>query len=305
MNRSSHRPSSRLFLSVLCPLLGGCVDGGGSFVPFATVLDTRPMAPSTKALRLETRVGGIRVTSASGSDLKIEAIVKANPRKVDIEKASKAFEAHVRVVEDGPVLKIEDAHKDAADRGGWQVELRVAVPRAVAVEAVTGVGDVDVSITAGDVRVKIGVGNAKLSAMAIDSLQLDTGVGDITADVKSVAGDASAKSGTGNVTLMLGGAGGSTKAESGTGSVGVTLSSTPKKDVKATSGVGNAKISLPADARGKFSGSTGVGSVRVRGFDGVTVKKTLVGGSISGTTGEGPNYHVNSGTGDITIEGRW
>ncbi len=302
MHRSS-RPL-RAIQAALFLLLAGCVDGGGTFVPVATVLASRPMPPAARALRLETRVGGIRVTSASGGEIKIEAIVKANPSKVEIEKASKAFEAHVRVAEEGEVLRIEDAHKDAADREAWQVELRVSVPRAVAVEAATGVGDVDIGVAAGDVRGRSGVGNVRLSARDIGSLRLDTGVGEVTAETARVAGDVRAKVGTGNVALTLGGAGGSTEAEAGTGSVKVAFASAPKKDVTASAGIGHAKISLPADARGKFSGRAGVGSVRVTGFDGVTVKKTFVGGSISGTTGEGPTYEVKAGTGDITIEAR-
>jgi DUF4097 and DUF4098 domain-containing protein YvlB len=298
--RHSWRRFYWLFPALLCPLLGGCLDSGGNFVELATVRQTRPMPESTRSLRLSTSVGNILVTP--GDDLRIEAVVKANPGKVEIEKANKTFDAHVRVTESEGALQIADAHMDAPDRDAWQVELRVTVPRAVALAASTGVGDVNLGTAAGDVVAKTGVGNVKLAAESVESAELGTGVGSVTADIKSVAGDLQAKSGTGHVSLRLGSVRGSTEAASSAGNVTVAISAAPKKDVKATTGVGDVTLKLPAGAQGKFSGITKVGSAKARGLPGVNVKKAIVGSSLSGTTGEGPSYEVTTGTGDITIE---
>jgi hypothetical protein len=168
------------FIPVSIALLAGCLPrGGGAFTPFATVSKERQLADDIHGLVVTTRVGGIVISPSAGADLKIEAVVKVRADRVDVENAGTAFEDHVSVSEQDGVLTIEDAHRDRPDREDWSVTLTVATPRALAVSAATGVGDVDVQSAAGEVKAQTGVGGARLSAGDVAGASVTSGTGNV------------------------------------------------------------------------------------------------------------------------------
>lgn len=290
-------------------LLAGCLQrGGGSFTPFATVSQLRPLSGDVERLVVTTRVGDVVISPSPGAEMRIEAEVRVRADRVrmdrgDVEKVGKEFKDHVRVSERDGVLTIEDAHRDEPDREDWSVTLRVAAPRAMAVSAATGVGNVDVQTAAGEVKAATGVGDARLSAGELASVSVSSGTGNVHVAAGRVGGDLEAASGVGNVTAKAAGVAGKTRVKTGTGNVDVAFTGVqPRGDVSARSGVGDVRVRLPANAAGKFSAETGVGNLSVGGLAGVIVSRSVMGASASGTVGEGgPHYSISSGTGNVTV----
>lgn len=290
-------------------LLAGCHQrGGGSFTPFATVSQLRPLSGDVEQLVVTARVGDVVVSPSPGAEMRIEAEVRVRIDRVrmdrgDLEKAGKAFKDHVRVSERDGVLTIEDAHRDEPDREDWSVTLRVAAPREMSVRAATGVGNVDVQTAAGEVKAQTGVGNARVTAGELAGVSVTSGTGNVNVAAGRVGGDLEALSGVGNVTAKVAGVEGKTRVKTGTGNVEVVFTGVaPRGDVSARCGVGNVQVRLPAGAAGKFSAETGVGNLSVGGLAGVTVSRSVMGASASGTVGDGePHYSISTGTGNVAV----
>jgi hypothetical protein len=80
------------------------------------------------------------------------------------------------------LLKVEGIPK--LNNHGLKVELRVEVPRALAVDLDAGAGDVTVDGVEGDVVIALGVGDVELSMHERDvhSMHLNVGIGDASVD---------------------------------------------------------------------------------------------------------------------------
>lgn len=283
--------------------LWGCLGGGISYTAFATVSGERPLAAATERLRVTARVGNVLVSPSSEGPVKIEAEVRVRAGQVEVEKASKAFEDHVRISERDGVLTIEDAHRDAPDREDWSVTLRVSVPRALSVSAETDVGNVEVSTASGDLKAKTGAGEVRISVGDLVSAKATSGVGNVEVKAGRVQGDLEASSGVGDVIVKVAAVEGKAEAETGTGDVDAAFTdSAPRGDFSATCGVGNVKATLPANVAAEFSAKTGVGQLSVDGLAGVNVSESITGATAAGTVGKGgPHYTVTCGTGNVTV----
>jgi hypothetical protein len=258
----------------------------GTYTLLATVRASRPLDRSVRSLRLATNVGNIKVTRAEGTDLTVEAIVRVDRTRVDLEKASKEFDQHVRLEQNGDVLTIADAHKDATDHDAWAVALNVAIPRALPIAARTGVGNLDVEFASGVVSLSTGVGNVTVKADRVASVTANTGTGNATLRVGRATDKIEAKAGTGNVVLEFVDAG-------------------SQADVVLTTGVGDLVLRLPPGPSGKFDLRSGLGSISVDGLQGLQVKKNGLGASAVTRLGErGPGYKLHTGVGSIRAAAR-
>jgi len=249
----------------------------------ATVKTEQALDNAIQSLRIETRAGDIEVEQAKGDKLQITADVRVDRKRAAEITDPNDFAQHVRISTKDKVLTIADAHKDAEDRDAWRVSLKVAVPRALAIDAAAGAGNVIVNFAAGDIKLKTGAGNIEL---AIDTAAL-----------------VSATSGAGNVKLVLGEVSGPVEAKSGAGDVELRLAKGgSEKKVALRSGAGNVSLALPGEASGQFDLSTGVGSISTEGCEGIKVKKHAVGARASGSLGEGgPAYELTTGVGSIQV----
>jgi DUF4097 and DUF4098 domain-containing protein YvlB len=296
--------SRRLAIALSLLPLAGCDQwSGGSFVPFTKVSGERALAGETQRLVVTARVGDVLICPSSAGPVRIEAEVLVRSKRVEVEKAGKTFEDHVRISERAGVLTIEDAHRDAPDREDWSVALKVEMPRPLAVTAVTGVGNVEVRTAVGEVKAQTGVGDVRLSAGDLASAAVTSGTGNVEVKVGTISGSLEAASGVGGVTAKAAGVAGRTVAKTGTGDIDLEFAeASPREDVSATTGVGDVRVTLPAKASGRFSAQASVGQIEVEGLAGLAVTKSIPGESASGTVGEGgPQFTISTGTGDVTV----
>ena len=299
--------------------------GHGPDTLFTTVRASRPLDPTVRLLRMDTNIGNIQLTRGDGAEIMVEAIVRLDKRWVELEKTSKEFDEHVRMAQTGDVLTIADAHKDAPDHEAWAVSLKVAIPRALPITALAGIGDVTVEIASGAVWLSTGVGNLTLNADTVESVTGSAGSGNATLHLGTVTGNVEAKAGagsltlqadsvasvigeagSGNATLHLGTVTGKVEAKAGAGNVALKLRQPGSQpDVHLTSGAGNLVLDLPPGSSGKFDLESGMGSISVEGLQGVQVKKKGMGASASAQVGEeGPHYKLRASVGSITISVR-
>ncbi len=249
----------------------------------ATVKAGQALDKAIQLLRIETRAGDIEVVPAKGDKLQITADVRVDRERAPEITDPNGFDHHVRIASKDQVLTIVDAHKDAEDRDAWRVALKVAVPRALAIDAAAGAGKVIVKCGTGDMKLKTGAGNIEL---AVDT-----------------AAAVSATSGAGNIKLALDEATGLIEAKSGAGDVELRLAQRgAEQKVALRSGAGNVSLELPAEASGQFELVTAVGSISTEGCEGIQIEKHTVGVSASGALGEGrPLYALKTGVGSIQI----
>ncbi len=273
----------------------------GSFTPLTTVQASQTLEDAIHALRLDTNTGNLELVRSETAEMTVKADVRVDKTRADAKNLGDKFEQHVRISRSGDTLTIADAHKDAPDHAAWAVSLKVAVPRALPVEAKTGAGNVDVEFASGSVSLSGGAGNLTLKSDRLASVAAHTGAGNATLRVRKVSGKLKADSGAGNVTLNLGEVGGKVEAKSGAGNVSLHLTAGgARDDVTLSSGSGSLVLELPTGATGTFDIHSGVGSISVDGLKGVKVKKNRVGASAAGQLGEGgPHYQLHAGVGSI------
>lgn len=286
---------------------GACtyVSGGssGNFVPLTTVHESVELSGDVARLTAATSVGDITlIGEEAGSTASIQADVKIRRGRYKAEMDKGQFSDHVRVVTEGDRLTIADAHRDQPDHEDWSVTLQIRVPRGLATEVSTGVGDAKVQGFQANARVNAGVGDVQVEGPNMRDIHAESGVGDVLVN-GAEAGEVSAESGVGDVTIRLKTAPGKVRAESGTGSVKVVLQAAPKADLSAGTGTGDVDLTLPKGAAGMYDLSTGVGSVDIEGFSGIELKRSYVGGHARGRVGEGgPRIEASSGTGSISLK---
>lgn len=254
-------------------------------VQFTQVSGQEPVADEVSKLVVSNRVGAVRVVGDSPDALRVEAVVKLNEDLVAVTDKG-TFADHVKVVVVGDTIEVQDAHTNQPDEKNWDVSMVLHVPARLAVKVSNGVGNISVEGTTSD-------------------LQLDSGVGDVAAEVETSA-EVKVSSGVGDVRFVARFVSGALRASSGTGSVNVTLTAgAPAGDVVIESGVGDLRLALPADTPGSFSLNTGVGSITINGHEGLTVSQKPDGPSSSarGAIGTGgPNYTLKTGVGSIVVE---
>jgi len=297
-----------LAVALIALPFGACthVGGGssGNFVPLTTVHESVELSGDIARLTAATSVGDITlIGDEPGSTASIQAAVEIRRGRYKAEMDKGQFSDHVRVVTEGDRLTISDAHRDQPDHEDWSVTLQIRVPRGLATEVSTGVGDAKVQGFQADARVKTGVGDVQIEGPNMRDIDAATGVGHVLVDGAQAA-EVSAESGVGDVTIRLKTAPGKVRAESGTGSVKVVMQAAPKADLLASTGTGDVDLTLPKGAAGMYDLSTGVGSVEIEGFSGIELKRSYVGGHARGTVGEGgPRIEASSGTGSFSLKG--
>ncbi|MFH1419334.1 MAG: hypothetical protein ABII12_13755 [Planctomycetota bacterium] len=265
--------------------MAGCDAGArGSLVQFATVCGEQAISAEVDEVRVRTRVGDISIIGGAQECVSVTADVRIRAGHASAVDDQGEFADHVNMVVRGRRLIIEDAHTGQPDHEDWGVSLVVRLPRRLAtVDAFSGVGMLRVEGASGIAKLSTGVGGIVLRSPSTAGIVAESGVGGISVTVGDVLGSVKASSGTGDVSLQVTG-------------------TPPSKDVHLGTGTGSVDLSLPAGAAGRFRMATGTGSIRVSGHEGVSVKRSLVGGCAEGTVGKGgPTYDISTGTGSIVL----
>ncbi len=140
-----------------------------------------------KAVELEAGVGDVNIRTGSGP--MIIASVEIRPRRGGLFSSMKAAEKQVqtarfesKVSGDTLMLKISGIDEDRRFEEDWTLTL----PAHLALVVELGVGDVEVSNTAGGLDLELGVGDATIQVNG-GPIEVEVGVGDITVRGPSAA----------------------------------------------------------------------------------------------------------------------
>ncbi len=279
------------------------------FEEFATFKEQQALDESVRAVEIKGRVGDVRVLCSDGPEVTIEAVVRVDPRRVDVSKAAKRFEDYVRVTKQGEVLVVADAReksKKDEKESACSVSLKIGLPRVVAVTATTGVGNVHLATESGNTLLTAGVGNVSVEAESLESLTGKSGVGDVRLKVGTIARDLTAAAATGGVDISAGKLGGVVKIKTGTGNASLKITGEhAENEIAVEVGVGEIVLELPHDASCQFASRTGVGAISVEPRELIKTSRANVSGSASGGIGKGgPEVKLRTGVGGITLRVR-
>jgi len=279
-------PAERTSLALPAELMGVEPFAAASEDTWETNLTLdHPLSGDVQQLSVNSGAGDVTILRGEGSNMRIDAHVRADLDRVEGGKLTSYFEDHVKLTEERGTLTLRDVHSENKERG-WSVSITVHVPRAMAVNANSGAGDVIVRHASGN-------------------LNLNSGAGDVLLDVPASEIDsASANSGAGSVELIVGNLHGELLGNSGAGNVGAKLGRTGNSaSVSLNSGAGNVEIILPRNVSGQFDLKTDTGSVSVPQELGLLVRKNgVVGEEAHGAVGAGSShFSLQSGAGSIRV----
>lgn len=166
-----------------------------------------------------------------------------------------------------PTVRLEgDLLVVEASRGqSCQMDVELQVPMRVALESVTGAGDVRVRGTRGPVRVRTGSGDVHLEGV-VTQLTASLGSGDLRAS--HLAGDATVRQGGGSSTLLCQGRG-TIHLRVGAGDVDVILPRRTAAQQQLSVGAGEVHTLVPTapDPAWVVRGSVGAGQVTIRALN--------------------------------------
>lgn len=205
-----------------------------------------------------TDTGDIRIrTGAAGSPVLVsrklqwsfqEPVVKLEP------------------VVDGVLTLVGDCVGTFWQHASCSTDFEITVPAGTVLDLETGVGDIRADGTSGAVVAESGSGDIAVDAPGAMSVQVKSGVGDVTVTGGGEGARIHGETGSGDLTLALRAAPAEVKAETGVGDVKVTVPGGLPYRVTTDSGVGDKSVKIPQDpaAPRQISATTGTGDIEVR-----------------------------------------
>lgn len=251
---------------------------------------------ASPTVSVSTGSGSIHLHPGSDTQIHIAARVTANrgmfSNSSDIDSRINQIVSNPPIVQNGNNITIGNQHNEDLYRN-ISIQYDITLPRASAISASSGSGDVELQDVGNTVKAQTGSGSVRASGVQ-GPATLGTGSGSIELQ-HTGPGDIKAETGSGSI--HLNGVAGALKASTGSGDIQVT--GQPTADWKLSTGsgsvhlvVGNAKLNLDAD--------TGSGSVQVA--QPITMQGNLNRHHINGViNGGGPLVHISTGSGDIKI----
>jgi len=279
------------------------------------------VAEKVMALRVRDDSGDIRVTADDATNevaIRAETIVEGRPSVAEL----KTYLARVQMnthMEGDTLLVRADYPRDEFSRKRINVSVNyiIAIPKRLALDLLSGSGNVDARGAHGGVQAHSGSGNVTLADIAgtveatsgsgdvsvkdarvRESLQLDSGSGNVGAEAIRVSGSAltvTMKSGSGNVDFE--GDARELAMHSGSGNVtGRVTATLTLRRAGLHSGSGNVALTAPKLVSATIHARTENGSIRLHGISGVT--KNV------GDDGEGRSrrFTLGSGSAPVTLE---
>ena len=256
---------------------------------------------STPNVSVNTGSGNIHLHPGSDNQVHITAHIKSNNNSgwfgggsaSDVESRINQIAANPPIQQSGNDITIGQRHQDDLYRN-IAIDFDITLPRASAITAGSGSGDVQIDDVGASLKASTGSGNIKAHGIH-GTANLDTGSGDI--DLQETAtGDVRAQTGSGNVHLtgVLGG------LRAGTGSGNIDIAGNPSSDWKLETGSGNIRMDLGHSAHFNLDATTGSGSVHTD--QPIAMVGTLDKHHVRGTVnGGGPTLRAGTGSGDIEI----
>ncbi len=283
------RPAMRLSAASALLLTGlvGCpdyvADTMSSHVDFTTVRGEHPVPPEVLVVEVSSFAGNVEVVGTSANTVVVEAKVKLEKGRAATVTNKGDFADHVRMVQSGDRLIVADAHMEAPDSSDWHVSFIISTPASTTLAVSLGAGTVQVEGVTADLDLQSRAGEIRVIGDSIGAVKATTMAGEVRLRAGRLDGPVDASVTVGEVELEV-------------------EDVPPTKDVHLKSGTGDVVLELPAGSPGVFKAKSEVGGINLSGRKGLTVTKTELGASASGTVGQGgPTYDLSVSIGQITI----
>jgi hypothetical protein len=246
---------------------------------------------------VSTGSGYIHLNPGAGNQVHIVAHVRSSHGWMsggnDVDSRIQQIVANPPIVQTGNDITIGERHNNDLYRN-INIDYEITLPKASAISAATGSGDVQIQDVGATVKAQSGSGSVRVHGVQ-GPTTLGTGSGDIELQ-QTGPGDVKAETGSGSIRLQ--GLAGALKASTGSGDI--EAQGQPTADWKLSTGsgsvglvVGNAHFNLDAD--------TGSGGINVS--QPITMQGSLNRHHVSGVVnGGGPTIRIGTGSGDIQIK---
>jgi hypothetical protein len=250
-------------------------------------------------VNVNTGSGNVHLHPGSDNQVHIAGHIHANSggwfsSSSDVEARMNQIASNPPIQQSGNDITIGERHGNNDLYRNLSVDYDVTLPRASAITANTGSGDVQIDDVGASLKASTGSGNVYAHGIH-GTASLETGSGDIELQ-QTAAGDVRAQTGSGNIRLA-GVAGG---LHAGTGSGNIEIAGNPTTDWKLETGSGNIHMDLGVAAHFNLNASTGSGSVNVA--QPILMQGSLNKHHVSGTVnGGGPVLKADTGSGEIEI----
>ena len=256
---------------------------------------------SASNVTVHTGSGQVHLHPGSDSQIHIAGHIHANNNgwfggsgTGDIDSRINQIASNPPIQQNGSDITIGDRSHNNDLYRNLSVDYDITLPRASAITASSGSGDLQIDGVGASLKASTGSGNI-LATGIHGTASLDTGSGDIVLE-ETANGDVRAQTGSGSIRLN-GIAGG---LHAGTGSGDIEIAGNPTTDWKLDTGSGNIRMNVGSSAHFNLNASTGSGSVNVA--QPILMQGSLNKHHVSGTVnGGGPVLKADTGSGNIEI----
>ena len=248
---------------------------------------------------VEMRLGSADIEVVSKEVGEATFLIKKTFRSTDEDYGKELLEEDLLVFKrEGSTLRIErkdrETTKEFFAKGYVSLDITATLPEDIALDIMTGSGDLDIDARTGPVKVRTGSGDVVV-ASAGQGFEAKSGSGDVRLD--EGAGAVSFSTGSGDI--YLGDIVGNADLSAGSGDINIDLI---KGDVSAGTGSGDIVIDV---SKGMVAVHTGSGDVSLHGHTGSAEVETSSGEvEFYATAGEGEvTLRTSSGDVDVVVYG--
>jgi hypothetical protein len=244
---------------------------------------------------VSTGSGYIHLNPGSGNQVHIVAHLRSSHGWMsggsDVDSRIQQIVNNPPIVQNGSDITIGERHNNDLYRN-ISIDYDITLPKASAINAATGSGDVQIRDVGATIKAQSGSGSVR--AMA-SGCHLGTGSGDIELQ-QTGPGDVKGETGSGSI--HLNGLSGALKASTGSGDI--EAAGQPTTDWKLSTGSGSFRLTV-GNAHFNLDADTGSGSINVS--QPITMQGSLNRHHVSGVVnGGGPTIRIGTGSGDIQIK---
>lgn len=246
---------------------------------------------------VSTGSGYIHLNPGSGNQVNIVAHLRSSHGWMsggnDVDSRIQQIVNNPPIVQNGNDITIGERHNNDLYRN-ISIDYDITLPKASAINAATGSGDVQIQDVGANIKAQSGSGTVRAHGIQ-GPATLGTGSGDIELQ-QTGPGDVKAETGSGSI--RLNGLNGALKASTGSGDI--EAAGQPTTDWKLSTGSGSVRL-VVGNAHFNLDADTGSGSINVS--QPITMQGSLNKHHVSGVVnGGGPTIRIGTGSGDIQIK---
>ena len=246
---------------------------------------------------VSTGSGYIHLNPGSGNQVNIVAHLRSSHGWMsggnDVDSRIQQIVNNPPIVQNGNEITIGERHNNDLYRN-ISIDYDITLPKASAINAATGSGDVQIQDVGANIKAQSGSGSVRAHGIQ-GPATLGTGSGDIELQ-QTGPGDVKAETGSGSI--RLNGLSGALKASTGSGDI--EAAGQPTTDWKLSTGSGSVRLAV-GNAHFNLDADTGSGTINVS--QPITMQGSLNKHHVSGVVnGGGPTIRIGTGSGDIQIK---